>query len=98
VQHRGREHNHGGEVDLAAEETHRRWCDATSASLDRATEAETHVVLRAKMLWAAAWLARIVGAVERAVAVRISASLAPRHFCEVSVNLKEEVEKSGVGD
>src|SRR5215831_8340634 len=48
--HGAYQHDHRKEIDLAAEETHRRRCHAFTATVARAAETETVVVVFGKIL------------------------------------------------
>jgi hypothetical protein len=64
----GNQHDHGSEVNLTAEETHRRRCDPLPATLAVATEAQPVPVFPGQVVGAAPGIARVVGAVQATAA------------------------------
>src|SRR5262249_41595997 len=89
--HGAYQHDHRKEIDLAAEETHRRRCHAFTATVARAAETETVVVVFGKILGTAR-LAGIIGAMQ---AAPTRAGLLPRTLGKILVDGKKKQPKRG---
>jgi hypothetical protein len=95
VPHHRRQHHDGGEIDLAAEKTQRRWRCPAAAAVHRTAEAEALVMLRADRTSTAARLAPIAGGMHYAAAQR-AARVACR-IGKVPIEGKQKIVESGIG-